>query len=130
MRKFSFSLVLDMLIFISFTGLEHFLDELDDSIEAKVPFDSYLPHIAWNPELEVIEVIGDFVWPYTKKHKNVKYEKNHYFLANFEFWNKSNRTCFDGRSYSAVRFLPNIGTVMIGGILDYKTLLTADLQLG
>ena len=113
---------------------QHILDQKTDAVETNVPFKSYLPHIVFNKNLQKIEVLGDFVWPYSKRVKNIEYEIDHYFLdANFrvkssfenkdsKIWEKFENSCYDGRSYSSVVFVENIGTIMVGGILDYKTL--------
>lgn len=123
---------------------QHILDQKTDAVETNVPFKSYLPHIVFNKNLQKIEVLGDFVWPYTKRVKNIEYEIDHYFLdasfgeklgfensdsknsdyknSNSKIWEKFESSCYDGRSYSSVVFVENIGTIMVGGILDYKTL--------
>ena len=99
------------------------LDQTKDPIEISVPFQSYLPHITWNIHLQKLEVIGDFVWPYSKKVKNLIPDVDHHFLnPDFETWEESTESCFDGRSYSAVKFIPGLGTLMVGGVLGYKTL--------
>ena len=101
-----------------------FLDQTNDPLETEVPFKSYLPHIVYNSCLKKLEVFGDFVWPYAKRSKNITYPtKNHYFLdGDLKIWEEVKNSTYDSRSYSAGKFIDNLGTVIVGGILDYKTL--------
>ena len=87
---------------------EYVIDEVDGNVltgKHKMPYSSKLPSIAFNVDLQVLEIVGDY---YTGENGN-------HWQMNESGFHKVQNSLYVRQAYSTLVYTPNVGTLVIGG---------------